>query len=74
MVGSTTSRVDEAASNPGDEELIGDNEFHGAVQFLTASLQHRLQFLSLADCAGETVQDKPAIDDGPIMSKPKHRD
>jgi len=69
MIGSATSRVDEAASDSGDEELIGDNEFHGAVKFLTASLQHGAQFLGLRDCAWEAVQNKPALDDGSMIER-----
>lgn len=55
--------MDEAASNPGDKELIGDDEFDDAIKFLAAALQHGTQFLGLGDCAGKTVQDKSAPDE-----------
>lgn len=47
--------MNQAPSNPRDEELVSDRQLNNAVQFLLATLEHGIKFLSLGDGARETV-------------------
>ena len=63
MIGSARSRVDESASDAGNQETVVDLELNSMKKLLVAGVQHLVESLGLSNCAGETVKDK-AVDKG----------
>ena len=53
--------MNQASSDPRDEELISDQHLNDAVQFLLAGLEHCIKFLGLRDSTGEAVQHEPKM-------------
>lgn len=60
MIRPPTSRVDETASDTGDEELVVDEELDDAVQLFLPRHKEGVEFLGLWDGAGEAVEDESA--------------
>jgi hypothetical protein len=56
VVTPTTGRVNETASDSGDQELVFDLKLYDAVQLLLASFEHAIEFLGLGNCTGEPVK------------------
>lgn len=58
MVRPPGSGVDQASGNARDEQLVSNLEFGDVVQVLLSRFEHRVEFLGLYDCAGESIQDE----------------
>ena len=58
VVAAAARRVDEAAGDAGDEQLVRDLELHDMVKVLVALLEHVIELLGLRRRAGEAVEHK----------------
>lgn len=58
VVCSARGRVDQAASDTGDKQVVIDDEFNDRVQRLLSLFKHVVQLFSLRNSAGETVKNE----------------
>jgi len=60
--------VNESASDPRDEEGIGDSEFDSVIEGSLGSFQHGVQLGCLGDSSWETIKDESDISASPDLS------
>lgn len=58
VVGAARSRVDQAACDSCNKELVVDAKLNGVLEGLLHRHKHRVEALSLGDCAREAVEDE----------------
>ena len=60
VIAATAGGVDEAAGDPGDEQLVLDHELYDGVELLLALFEHLVEHGRLRHGAGEAVEHEPA--------------
>ena len=69
VVGAAGGRVDQTASDTGDEERVVNLQLNSMLERLLALLEHGVETLGLGDGSGETVKDetaREAVSDGDL--------
>ena len=60
VISAPAGRVDQAAGDARDEQLVGDGKLNDRVERFFPRREHRVEFLCLRDRAGEPVEHKAA--------------
>ena len=60
MIGPSTSRVNQAAGNTRNEQLVVYLELNDRVQILLLGFKHSVEFLGLRNRTREAIENEPA--------------